>query len=140
MNQALTERAPMKIACNKGRGVSITSLDEDKTMIVSFEDHTLRFDIAEPLRHSLREFIRSKLGEGYLNFVLNFHNVKIVDSTGIGLILMAHKTASSHHARLYLCHLRPVIVKELDVMRLSKHLAIFDTEEEALAEVRKGLA
>ncbi len=27
----------MKINCIKGRGLSITSLDEDKTMIVTFE-------------------------------------------------------------------------------------------------------
>ncbi len=53
---------------------------------------------------------------------------------------MAHKTTASHHARLHLCHLRPAIAKELDLMRMSKYLSIFDTEEEALAEVRKDLA
>ena len=73
----------MKITCDKGRGASITLLDEDKTLIVSFEDSTLRFDIAEPLKGSLRETIRTKVEEGYLHFVLNFQNVfgryKIID-------------------------------------------------------------
>ena len=131
----------MKIACNKGRGVSITSLEEDKTLIVSFEDPILRFDIAEPLKASLRETIRSKVDEGYLHFVLNFQNVEIVDSTGIGLIILAYKTTSFlHDARLYLCHICPAIAGVLNTMRISKYLSIFDTEEEALAEVRKSLA
>ena len=129
----------MKIACEKVRGASITSLEEDKTMVVSFEDHILRFVTADLLKESLRETIRAKVHEGYLHFVLNFQNVEIVDSTGVGLIVMAHKTASSHHARLHLCHILPVIAKELDMMRISKYLSIFDTEDEALAEVRKSL-
>ena len=128
----------MKITCVKGRGASITSLEEDRTLIVSFEDPTLRFDIAEPLKGSLRETIRTKADEGYLHFVLNFQNVKSVDSTGIALIVLTYRIISSHRARLYLCHTRPAIARALDTMRMLKHLSIFDTEEEALAEVRKA--
>ncbi len=134
---ALLERGSMKIACTKGRGVSITSLDEDKTMIVSFEDHTLRFDIAEPLKASLRENIRSKVDEGYLHLILNLQNVTTADSAGIALILIANNVTASRNTKLYLCHIGPVIAGVLNTMRMSKHLSIFDTEEEALAEVMK---
>ncbi len=61
-------------------------------------------------------------------------------SCGSLLIIMAHKTTASHHARLHLCQLSSAIAKELDLMGISKYLSIFDTEEEALAEVRKSLA
>ena len=128
----------MKIACNKGRGASITSLEEDRTLIVSFEDRILRFDIAEPLKAYVRETIRSKVDEGYLHFVLNFQKVTTVDSAGIALILMANNVTASQNTKLYLCHICPVIAGMLNTMRISKYLSIFDTEEEALVTVRKA--
>ena len=127
----------MKIPCTKGRGVSITSLDEDKTLIVSFEDPILRFNTAEPLKASLRETIRTKADEGYLRFVLNFQNVTTADSAGIALMLIASNVTASRNVKLYLCHICPVIAGVLNTMRVSKYLSIFDTEEEALAEIRK---
>ena len=127
----------MKITRIKGRGVSITSLDEDKTLIVTFEDHNLRFDIAEPLKASLREIIRSKADEGYPHFVFNFQNVTVADSAGIALMLIANNVTSSRNVKLYLCHICPVIAGVLNTMRVSKYLSIFDTEEEALTEIRQ---
>ncbi len=130
----------MKIACAKGRGLSITSLDEDKTLIVSFEDPILRFGITEPLKKALRETLRTKADEGYLHFVFNFQNVSTAVSSGIALMLIASNVTASRNVKLYLCHLCPVIAGVLNTMRVSKYLPIFDTEEEALAEVRKSLA
>ena len=127
----------MKIACDGGRGVSITSLDKDKTLIVCFEDRTLRFNTVEPLKAPLRETIRTKADEGYLRFVLNFQNVTTADSAGIALMLIASNVTASRNVKLYLCHICPVIVGVLNTMRVSKYLSIFDTEEEALAEIRK---
>ena len=127
----------MKIACTKGRGLSITSLDEDKTLIVSFEDPILRFGITEPLKKALRETIRTKADEGYLHFVFNFQNVTIADSAGIALMLIANNLTASRNTKLYLCHICPFIAGVLNTMRVSKYLSIFDTEEEALAEIRQ---
>ena len=127
----------MKITCIKGRGVSFTSLDKDRTMIVSFEEPTLSFKNAEPLKASLRETIRRKADEGYLHFILNFQNVTTADSTGLGLVPIANNVTASRNVRLYLCHICPVIAGVLNTMRISEHLSIFGTEEEALAEVRK---
>ncbi len=127
----------MKIACKEGRGASITSLDEDRTMIVSFEDPTLSFKAAEPLKAFLRETLRTKADEGYLHFVFNFQNVSTADSSGIALMLIASNLTASRNTKLYLCHICPVIAGVLNTMRVSKHLPIFDTEEDALAEIRQ---
>ncbi len=135
----LLKRVSMKIACDGGRGVSITSLDEDKTLIVCFEDRTLRFGITEPLKKALRETIRTKADEGYLHFVFNFQNVTTADSAGIALMLIASNLTASRNTKLHLCHIHPFIVGVLNTMRVSKYLSIFDTEEEALAEIRKAV-
>ncbi len=79
-----------------------------------------------------------KAEEGYLHFVFNFENVTTADSAGIALILMANNVVASRNAKLYLCHICPFIAKVLNTMRISKYLSIFNTEEEALAEVRKA--
>ena len=53
--------------------------------------------------------------------------------------MLPQKATASDHAKLYLCHIRPVIAKELAIMGLSQYLPIFDAEEEALEEVRRSL-
>ena len=62
--------------------------------------------------------------------------MKIIDSCGVGLIIVANNVTSSHSAHLYLCHIKPFIIKIFDIMRISKHLAIFETEEDALVEIK----
>ncbi|MEM7201632.1 MAG: STAS domain-containing protein [Planctomycetota bacterium] len=127
----------MEIVGKKSQGLSVTALKEDETVIISFNDRSLNFYVTDSLKESLKETIKSKIDEGYKHFVLNLENVKIIDSCGVGLIIVANNVTSSHSAKLYLCHIKPFIIKIFDIMRISKHLAIFESEEDALAEVKK---
>ena len=127
----------MEIVGKKSQGLSVTALKEDKTVIISFNDRSLNFYVTDSLKESLKETIKSKIDEGYTHFVLNLENVKIIDSCGVGLIIVANNVTSSNNAKLYLCHIKPFIIKIFDIMRISKHLSIFETEEAALAEVKQ---
>lgn len=130
----------MEIVGKKSQGLSVTALKEDKTVIVSFNDRSLNFYVTDSLKESLKETIKSKIDEGYRHFVLNLENVKIIDSCGVGLIIVANNVTSSNDAKLYLCQIKPFIVKIFDIMRISKHLSIFETEEAALSQVKQDLA
>ena len=130
----------MEIVGKKSQGLSVTALKDDKTVIISFNDRSLNFYVTDSLKESLKDTIKSKIDEGYTQFVLNLENVKIIDSCGVGLIIVANNVTSSNNAKLYLCHIKPFIIKIFDIMRISKHLAIFDTEEDALGEVKKNSA
>ena len=130
----------MEIVGKKSQGLSVTALKEDKTVIISFNDRSLNFYVTDSLKESLKETIKGKIDEGYQHFVLNLEQVKIIDSCGVGLIIVANNVTSSHNAKLYLCQIKPFIIKIFDIMRISKHLSIFDTEEDALAEVKKQLS
>jgi len=130
----------MEIVGKKSQGLSVTALKEDDTVIISFNDRSLNFYVTDSLKESLKETIKAKIDEGYKHFVLNLESVKIIDSCGVGLIIVANNVTSSHNTQLYLCHIKPFIIKIFDIMRISKHLAIFDTEEDALAEVKKNSA
>jgi stage II sporulation protein AA (anti-sigma F factor antagonist) len=130
----------MEIVGKKSQGLSVTALKDDQTVIISFNDRSLNFYVTDSLKESLKETIKTKIDEGYRHFVLNLENVKIIDSCGVGLIIVANNVTSSHGSKLYLCHIKPFIIKIFDIMRISKHLSIFDTEEAALAEVKKSQA
>ncbi len=128
----------MEIVGKKSQGLAVTTLDDDKTAIISFNDRSLNFYVTDSLKESLKETINTKIDEGFEHFVLNLENVKIIDSCGVGLIIVANNVTSSDNAKLYLCHIKPFIIKIFDIMRISKHLSIFSTEEDALDAVKES--
>lgn len=128
----------MEIVGKKSQGLSVTALDDDKTVIISFNDHSLNFYVTDPLKESLKEAINSKIDEGFKHFVLNLENVKIIDSCGVGLIIVANNVTASRNTKLYLCDIKPFIIKIFDIMRISKHLSLFETEDDALQAVKEG--
>ena len=122
----------MEIVGRKSEGLSVTVLREDQTCIVSFNDRSLNFYVTDSLKESLKDTLARQIEEGVGHFVLDLDNVKIIDSCGVGLIIVANNLAMSRGAKLYLANMKPFIVKILDIMRISKHLTIFETEEMAL--------
>ena len=128
----------MEIVGKKSQGLSVTALNDDKTVILSFNDRSLNFYVTDSLKESLKDTINSKIDEGFKHFVLNLENVKIIDSCGVGLIIVANNVTAAKNAKLYLCNIKPFIIKIFDIMRISKHLAIFETEEGALQAIKKG--
>ena len=85
----------MEIVGKKSQGLSVTALDDDKTVIISFNDHSLNFYVTDPLKESLKETINSKIDDGFKHFILNLGNVKIIDSCGVGLIIVANNVTAS---------------------------------------------
>ena len=128
----------MEIVGKKSQGLSVTALNEDKTVIISFNDRSLNFYVTDSLKESLKDTINAKIDEGFQHFVLNLENVKIIDSCGVGLIIVANNVTAAKNAKLYLCNIKPFIIKIFDIMRISKHLSIFDTEDAALNAVKKA--
>ena len=128
----------MEIVGKKSQGLSVTVLDEDKTCIISFNDRSLNFYVTDSLKDSLKETITAKIEEGVRHFILDLDNVKIIDSCGVGLIIVANNVTASNDAKLYLCNIKPFIIKIFDIMRISKHLSIFDDEDAALAAVKQA--
>ena len=127
----------MEIVGKKSQGLSVTALKDDKTVIISFNDRSLNFYVTDSLKESLKETINAKIEEGYEHFVLNLDNVKIIDSCGVGLIIVANNLTSSRSAGLYLANIKPFIVKIFEIMRISKHLNIFETEDQALDAIKE---
>ena len=128
----------MEIVGKKSQGLSVTALSDDKTVIVSFNDRSLNFYVTDSLKESLKETINSKIEDGFQHFVLNLENVKIIDSCGVGLIIVANNVTASRNAKLYLSNIKPFIIKIFEIMRISKHLSIFEREDDALQAIKSA--
>ncbi|MEQ1631269.1 MAG: STAS domain-containing protein [Planctomycetota bacterium] len=128
----------MEIVGKKSQGLSVTTLSDDKTAIISFNDRSLNFYVTDSLKEALKETINSKIEAGFQHFILNLDNVKIIDSCGVGLIIVANNVTASKSAKLYLSNIKPFIVKIFEIMRISKHLSIFENEDGALQAIKNG--
>ena len=128
----------MDIVGKKSQGLSVTCLEKDKVVILSFNDRSLNFYVTDALKESLKEMINGKIDEGYQHFLLNMENVKIIDSCGVGLVIAANNLTASRDAKLYLTNIKPFIIKIFDIMRISKHLNLYESEDEALQAIQKN--
>ncbi len=126
----------MEIVGRKSEGLSVTVLQEDRTCIITFHDRSLNFYVTDSLKETLKETIAQKIDEGIQHFVLNLDHVKIIDSCGVGLVIVANNVTGSRQAKLYLCNVKPFIIKIFDIMRISRHLAIFETEDAVLDAIK----
>nr|WP_319398479.1 STAS domain-containing protein [uncultured Carboxylicivirga sp.] len=70
--------------------------------------------------------VKSELTEqltGNSNLVINLSNIKFIDSTGIGVLISALKTAREHNGSFKLCEIQKDVMSLLTLMKLDK---VFD--------------
>ena len=65
--------------------------------------------------------------------LLHFNQIGVVNSQSLGLLVTLHKMIESHQKKLGLCHFSEVNLEVIRLSQLDRILAIFSTEEEALA-------
>ncbi len=64
------------------------------------------------------------------NLVVNLSNIKFIDSTGIGVLISALKTAREKKGTFRLCALQKDVLSLLILMKLDKVFDIFEKEED----------
>ncbi len=82
---------------------------------------------------ALSEAVQALLNDRRRNIVLNLGQVKPIDSTGIGHLVMARSLVINQGGQLKLCCLTPKARELLEITRLIKLFEVYDTEEEAIA-------
>jgi stage II sporulation protein AA (anti-sigma F factor antagonist) len=69
---------------------------------------------------------------GARRIVLNLAEVERMDSGMIGKIIALYKTARAVGGRVALCAVRPLLLDALEALHITRLLAIFGTEQEAV--------
>ncbi|MCG8579069.1 MAG: STAS domain-containing protein [Bacteroidales bacterium] len=63
--------------------------------------------------------------------ILNLSNISFIDSTGIGTLISALKTARQNGGSFQLCCIKAEVLSLLKLMKLDKVFDIFDSEEQS---------
>ena len=77
-------------------------------------------------RRTRCEKIKGLLAEGKKKILLNLADITLIDSTGLGTLVAAHHSASTHGASLRLCNLG---MKFQEVLQVTKLLTVFDVSD-----------
>jgi anti-sigma B factor antagonist len=64
--------------------------------------------------------------------ILNLSNISFIDSTGIGTLISALKTARQNGGSFQLCCIKAEVLSLLKLMKLDKVFDIFDSEEQTV--------
>jgi anti-sigma B factor antagonist len=86
---------------------------------------------------ALREKVKSLIGEGKKNILLNLSNVTLIDSSGLGALVTAYSSAKSGGASLRLCNLGSRSNQLLQITKLYTVFEVSDTEADALRAMAK---
>ena len=87
--------------------------------------------------NELKAFVNPMLEDASLQgLLINMEKVKVIDSSGIGWIISAFKALQARQAPFALCQVNPGHLKIFTMTRLDKILSIYDTEEEALNQMK----
>ena len=74
----------------------------------------------------IKEQLNKNLKEPKTSFVLDLNNIKFVDSTGIGVLISALKTARQNDGNFQLANVNKEVMDLLSLMKLDQ---IFDFQE-----------
>ncbi len=66
------------------------------------------------------------------NFILNMEHVEIMNSTGLGVLIISAKKIESNKKRFKITNLNFAVKKVIQMMDVNDIIEIYDNEEEAL--------
>jgi stage II sporulation protein AA (anti-sigma F factor antagonist) len=108
--------------------LTILSRQEGNAVVLSLLGY-LEFSSIADMRKELHRTL-SKQAPKLL--VINLEKVRFIDSSGVGSLLNAHNVMKTNGGALHLCALDPKMRNISDSLGISKLLAIFPAESEAL--------
>ena len=81
-------------------------------------------DVVAAAIPELREMLRGAVAQGVREMVLDLSNVRMLDSSGIGLLIAAHNSVRKLGGRLSVIHASGEIADLLRTMRIHQHISI----------------
>lgn len=106
--------------------MNITETTQDNVSRVELEG---RFDANTC--GTVEQFIREKIKEGMLQFVLNMEKVPFIASAGLRVVLIFVKELQKNKGDLRLANLQPNVLRVFEISGLKNAMRIFDDVESA---------
>jgi anti-anti-sigma factor len=81
-------------------------------------------DVVAAFVPELRSKLREVLDDGVRDLVVDLVDVRMVDSTGIGLLISAHNSLRKLGGKLAVVHASPDILELFQTMRIHQHFSV----------------
>ena len=104
----------------------------DRAAVITFKGKRI-YDVRDV--EAVEAQIRSVLGENPANMVVNFADVDFMVTRVINILLVALKRIRARGGEVCLVGMNPNIRRVFNLMRLTEVFRIFQTEEQALANL-----
>ena len=79
-----------------------------------------------------KEKILGLIEKGNVNIIMNFKDVKIINSSGLGILFLAWYRVKDKNGEIKITNLNPTIKEIFERLRLDKVFEIFENEDEAI--------
>jgi stage II sporulation protein AA (anti-sigma F factor antagonist) len=107
-------------------------LEAKDGILIAFLDGELDHMAAERIRQPLEQ----RLEQGnFQRMILHMEKLRMMDSSGIGVILGRYKWLRQRDGKMVICHVRPVIRKVIELAGMHKIIPVVDRLDEALARI-----
>ncbi|MDD3626755.1 MAG: STAS domain-containing protein [bacterium] len=83
-------------------------------------------------RHILKESIKDELNKGKMNFVLDFSEMKYIDSAGLGILVIQNKKVNESGGKIKLSSLSKDILSLFSLTHLDKAFDIYNSIDDAI--------
>ena len=106
--------------------MQISEEQEDGVVILDLEG---RFDFGA--RKVFKDAVERIQKEGCLHIILNMERVSFVDSSALGLLVIAHQNLKIKQAQLSLVNPQPYVRQVLDLANVPKMIQVFSSIQDA---------
>ncbi len=97
----------------------VVTREDNKAIVRPAGDNIVAASIAE-----LRSKMRGIIGEGVRELVVDLTDVRVVDSSGIGLLISAYNSLRKVGGRLAVIHASAEILELFHTMRMHQHFSV----------------
>ena len=97
-------------------------------------------NVVASLVPELRAALRGALANGVREMTIDFAEVEMVDSSGLGLLISAHNSSSKAGGKLAVIHASKEIMDLFRSMRVHQHFSVSQSEERVEEAALKGTA
>lgn len=81
----------------------------------------------------LRDLLGAQIDSGAARVLLDMGDVSLIDSSGIGILVTAHRRAAGQGARFGLAAAGGTVARVFEMTRTNKLLSIYETVDEGVA-------
>jgi anti-sigma B factor antagonist len=85
---------------------------------------------------SLRELLGAQIDSASARVLLDLSDVALIDSSGIGILVTAHRRAEGQGAKFALAGASGTVARVFEMTRTNKLLAIHETVDDGVAALR----